>query len=85
MSGACPAWSHRIVTTAYQPFTEVGEHVDPLGRKVREEVPEVLFLMCVDAQADDLVARFLVQLGRSYRAQLEGVSTLHDGTLAHLG
>jgi hypothetical protein len=56
-----------------QPFVEIGEHVEAFGRKIREEVLEVFFLMRVDAETNNDFTRLLVHVGGSHRAQLERV------------
>ncbi len=50
-------------------LAESCEDVQAVGRKVREEVPEIVFLMCVDAETDDGRASHLVELTCSERAK----------------
>ncbi len=50
-------------------LAEIREDVQAVGRKVGEEVPEILFLMCVDAETDDGRAGRLVELTCSERAK----------------
>ena len=48
-------------------LTESREDVQAVGRKVGEEVPKILFLMCVDAETDDGRAGRFVELMCSER------------------
>jgi hypothetical protein len=47
--------------------------VQALGREIREEVLEVVFLVRVDAETNNSLTRLLVHVRRPHRVQLDGV------------